>query len=278
MLIHDLNLTTDRPTFVTHLECSLTGERYEADRLHGLSAAGKPLLVRYDLDGVRATLTKEALAARPMDLWRWRELLPVRQTSNIVSLGENATPLIPLPRTAKRLGRAQLLAKDEGRLPTASFKARGLVMAVSMAKELGVTQVAMPTNGNAGAALLSYGGSAASVAALITDPAELATRSSNGTLNGNLLTVTSTLRGNGSVEQAWTALIATHGNLLAATKSENTTAQSRSDQAVAAREAVSGVDLDMEAADLLRLQQAYSGCAKILQIAKETIDSILNII
>jgi len=156
MLIHDLNLTTDRPTFVTHLECSLTGERYEADRLHGLSAAGKPLLVRYDLDGVRATLTKEALSSRPMDLWRWRELLPVRQTSNIVSLGENATPLIPLPRTAKRLGGAQLLAKDEGRLPTASFKARGLVMAVSMAKELGVTQVAMPTNGNAGAALAAY--------------------------------------------------------------------------------------------------------------------------
>ncbi|WP_448536763.1 threonine synthase [Sphingobium yanoikuyae] len=155
-MLHDLNLTTDRPTFVTHLECSLTGERYEADRLHGLSAAGKPLLVRYDLDGVRATLTKEALAARPMDLWRWRELLPVRQTSNIVSLGENATPLIPLPRTAKRLGGAQLLAKDEGRLPTASFKARGLVMAVSMAKELGVTQVAMPTNGNAGAALAAY--------------------------------------------------------------------------------------------------------------------------
>ncbi|WP_278376658.1 threonine synthase [Sphingobium yanoikuyae] len=153
---HDLNLTTDRPTFVTHLECSLTGERYEADRLHGLSAAGKPLLVRYDLDGVQAALTKEALSSRPMDLWRWRELLPVRQTSNIVSLGENATPLIPLPRTAERLGGAQLLAKDEGRLPTASFKARGLVMAVSMAKELGVTQVAMPTNGNAGAALAAY--------------------------------------------------------------------------------------------------------------------------
>ncbi|HUD93115.1 threonine synthase [Sphingobium sp.] len=153
---HDLNLTTDRPTFVTHLECSLTGERYEADRLHGLSAVGKPLLVRYDLDGVRATLNKEALAQRPMDLWRWRELLPVRQTSNIVSLGENTTPLIPLPRTAARFGAKHLLAKDEGRLPTASFKARGLVMAVSMAKELGVTQVAMPTNGNAGAALAAY--------------------------------------------------------------------------------------------------------------------------
>ena len=156
LLRHDLNLTTDRPTFVTHLECSLTGVRYAADQLHGLSAAGKPLLVRYDLDGVRAALTKDVLAQRPMDLWRWRELLPVRNTSNIVSLGENATPLVALPRTAARLGGAHLIAKDEGRLPTASFKARGLVMAVSMAKELGVTQIAMPTNGNAGAALAAY--------------------------------------------------------------------------------------------------------------------------
>ncbi|MEA3388330.1 threonine synthase [Sphingobium sp. CCH11-B1] len=168
---HDLNLITDRPTFVTHLECSLTGERYEADRLHGLSAAGKPLLVRYDLEGVRAALTKGALAARPMDLWRWRELLPVRQTASIVSLGENATPLIPLPRTAARLGARHLLAKDEGRLPTASFKARGLVMAVSMAKELGVTQVAMPTNGNAGAALAAYA-AVAGMEAVIFCPAD----------------------------------------------------------------------------------------------------------
>lgn len=170
-VLHDLNLTTDRPTFVTHLECSLTGERYAADRLHGLSAAGKPLLVRYDLDGVRASLTKDALAARPMDLWRWRELLPVRQTSNIVSLGENATPLIPLPRTAARLGGGQLLAKDEGRLPTASFKARGLVMAVSMAKELGVRAIAMPTNGNAGAALAAYA-AVAGMEAIVFCPAD----------------------------------------------------------------------------------------------------------
>lgn len=168
---HDLNLTADRQTFVTHLECSLTGERYEADRLHGLSAAGKPLLVRYDLDGVRRTLTKEALARRPMDLWRWRELLPVRHTANIVSLGENATPLIPLPRTAARLGGGQLIAKDEGRLPTASFKARGLVMAVSMAKELGVSEVAMPTNGNAGAALAAYA-AVAGVEAVVFCPAD----------------------------------------------------------------------------------------------------------
>ncbi|BAV64678.1 flagellar hook-associated protein FlgK [Sphingobium cloacae] len=129
-----------------------------------------------------------------------------------------------------------------------------------------------------GAPLLSYGGGAASVAALITDPAALATRSADGTLNGNLLTVQSTLRGNGSVEQNWTALIATQANLLTATKAEQTTAQGRVDQAVAAREAVSGVDLDMEAADLLRLQQAYAASAKILQVAKQTVDSILQII
>ncbi len=147
------NLTADRQTFVTHLECSLTGERYEADQLHGLSRAGRPLLVRYDLDGVWAALAKDALAARPTDLWRWRELLPVRRTENVVSLGEIETPLIPLVKSG---GGGNVLVKDEGRLPTGSFKARGLVMAVAMAKELGVTRIAMPTNGNAGAALAAY--------------------------------------------------------------------------------------------------------------------------
>ncbi len=146
------NLTTDRATFVTHLECSLTGERYEADRVHGLSAAGRPLLVRYDLDAVRCHLTRDALVARPTDLWRWRELLPVRRTADIVSLGEIETPLVPLPVS----GGANVLVKDEGRLPTGSFKARGLVMAVAMAKALGITRIAMPTNGNAGAALAAY--------------------------------------------------------------------------------------------------------------------------
>ncbi|WP_242130417.1 flagellar hook-associated protein FlgK [Sphingobium sp. Sx8-8] len=131
--------------------------------------------------------------------------------------------------------------------------------------------------GTSGAPLLS-GTSAATVTALISDPTQLATKSSDGTANGNLLTVSTTLRGNGSVEQGWTALIATHANLLASTKAENTTAQNRSDQAVAAREAVSGVDLDVEAADLLRIQQAYSASAKILQVAKDTVDSIMQII
>ncbi|MGY2733108.1 threonine synthase [Sphingomonas sp. UYP23] len=147
------NLTADRQTFVTHLECSMTGERYEADQLHGLSRVGRPLLVRYDLDAVKAALPKATLEARQTDLWRWRELLPVRHTGNIVSLGEIETPLVAIPKSA---GSANVLVKDEGRLPTGSFKARGLVMAVAMAKELGVTKIAMPTNGNAGAALAAY--------------------------------------------------------------------------------------------------------------------------
>ena len=146
------NLTTDRPTFVTHLECSMTGERYPADTLQGLSRVGRPLLVRYDLDGVKASVDRDGLTRRETDLWRWRELLPVRDTADIVSLGEIETPLIPLPRSGGR----NVLVKDEGRLPTGSFKARGLVMAVAMAKALGVTRIAMPTNGNAGAALAAY--------------------------------------------------------------------------------------------------------------------------
>ncbi len=153
----DENLTTERPTFVTHLECSATGERHAADELHNLSRAGKPLLVRYDLDGVKKALSKEALARRPRDLWRYRELLPVRRAEHIVSLGEAITPVVAMHKLAKTLGASEILIKDEGRLPTGSFKARGLVMAVSMAKALGVTHMAMPTNGNAGAALAAYG-------------------------------------------------------------------------------------------------------------------------
>src|SRR5580693_5605763 len=155
-LRYDENLTTERPTFVTHLECSMTGERYAADEVHNLSRVGKPLLVRYDLDGVKKALSKDALANRPPDLWRYRELLPVRRAENIVSLGEALTPLVALPKLAQKLGGGELLVKDEGRLPTGSFKARGLVMAVSMAKAFGIKHMAMHTNGNAGAALAAY--------------------------------------------------------------------------------------------------------------------------
>ena len=141
-------------TFVTHLECSYTGETYEADRIHGLSREGKPLLVRYDLAALGAGLDRETLSARSGGLWKYLELLPVRHEENIISLGEELTPLVDLPDF--QAGSGRLMVKDEGRLPTGSFKARGLALAVSMAKELGVTSVAMPTNGNAGAALAAY--------------------------------------------------------------------------------------------------------------------------
>jgi threonine synthase len=147
----------DLPTFVTHLECSLTGERYPADTVQTLSRAGRPLLVRYDLDGVRRAFPREALAGRPQTLWRYRELMPVRRAEDVVSLGEVTTPLVPLARIAAQLAiGGEILVKDEGRLPTGSFKARGLALAVSMAKELGIATMAMPTNGNAGAAMAAY--------------------------------------------------------------------------------------------------------------------------
>ncbi len=156
---------------VTHLECSLTRERHEAGRIHGLSGAGKPLLVRYDLEKAREALTREALAAREPTMWKWRELLPLPAGVAPVSLGEPQTPIVPLPRTAGRAGASQLLVKDEGGLPTGSFKARGLAVAVTMAKHFGVARMAIPTNGNAGAALAAYG-ARAGIETLVVCPAE----------------------------------------------------------------------------------------------------------
>ena len=155
-MLYDENLRAERPSFATHLECAYTGERHKADEVHNLSRAGKPLLVRYDLPGVAKALSREELARRPSDLWRYRELLPVRRAGDIVSLGEAVTPIVPLRRMSARLASGEILVKDEGRLPTGSFKARGLVVAVSMAKALGIKHMAMPTNGNAGAALAAY--------------------------------------------------------------------------------------------------------------------------
>jgi len=153
--------------FVTHLECSLTGERYEAGRPHNLSKAGKPLLVRYDLDAVARALTKDKLAGREPGMWKWRELLPMPEGCEPVSLGEPETPIIPLTKT----GGPNLLVKDEGRLPTGSFKARGLGMAITMAKHFGIERIAMPTNGNAGAALAAYG-TRAGIETIVICPAE----------------------------------------------------------------------------------------------------------
>ena len=157
--------------FMTHLECSLTGERYDANRLQNLSKAGKPLLARYDLDGVAALLTKEALALRPSGMWKWRELLPLPDGAEPVSLGEPETPLIPLDQVAKRHAARSPIVKDEGRLLTGSFKARGMAAAVSMAKHFGVGRIALPTNGNAGAALAAYA-ARAGMHSLVICPAE----------------------------------------------------------------------------------------------------------
>jgi threonine synthase len=139
--------------FVTHLECSLTGESYPAGEPHNLSRPGKPLLVRYDIDLARREMTRESIAPRPQGMWKWRELLPLAADAEPVSLGEPETPIISLPETARKAGASGLLVKDEGRLPTGSFKARGLTMAISMAQQFGIKSVALPTNGNAGAAL-----------------------------------------------------------------------------------------------------------------------------
>jgi threonine synthase len=152
---------------VTHLECSLTGERYEAGEVHNLSRAGKPLLVRYDLAAAARTLSRDGVAAREPGMWKWRELLPLPDGAEPVSLGEPETPIVALPN----IGGPNLLVKDEGRLPTGSFKARGLAMAVTMARQFGIRRIAMPTNGNAGAALAAYG-ARAGIETIVICPAE----------------------------------------------------------------------------------------------------------
>jgi threonine synthase len=154
---------------VTHLECSLTGERYEAGRVYNLSKAGKPLIVRYDMDAARWTMSRDSIASREPGMWKWRELLP--NDADPVSLGEPETPIVALPNIAAREGASNLLVKDEGRLPTGSFKARGLAMAVTMAKQFGIERIAMPTNGNAGAALAAYG-ARAGIETVVICPAE----------------------------------------------------------------------------------------------------------
>jgi len=142
---------------VTHLECAACGLKHEARRLHNLcTECGKPLLVRYDLEKAARTLTKESLRTRRADLWRYREVLPVEHDENIVSLGEGWTPLLHAERLGAQLGMKKLFIKDESQNPTQSFKARGMTTAISMAKELGVQKLAVPSAGNAAGALSAY--------------------------------------------------------------------------------------------------------------------------
>jgi threonine synthase len=144
----------------THLECTWTGEKIESEQLIGLSAAGKPLFARYDLEELKGRLTRGEVACRRADLWRYAEVLPVRDRAARLSLGEGWTPLVDAPRTAARVGVDRLWIKDEGQNPTGSFKARGLCLAVSRALELGAAAIALPSAGNAGSAAAAYGAAA----------------------------------------------------------------------------------------------------------------------
>ena len=142
---------------ITHLECAACGLRHEAQRLLNLChECGKPLLVRYDLEQAGRSLKRESLSGRRPDLWRYREVLPVENEADIVSLGEGWTPLLPAERLGKSLGLKALFIKDESQNPTQSFKARGMTAAVSMAKELGAKKLAVPSAGNAAGALAAY--------------------------------------------------------------------------------------------------------------------------
>jgi threonine synthase len=142
--------------FVTHLESALDGTRFPPGRVH-TTHQDRPLWVRYDLPAVRGAVRPSDIAARPPSLWRYRELLPLPRDAEPVTLGEGMTPLLPCPRLGKELGLSRLFVKDESQLPTGSFKSRGMTAAVSMAKHLGLTRLAIPTAGNAGGALAAYG-------------------------------------------------------------------------------------------------------------------------
>jgi threonine synthase len=143
---------------VTHLECALCGKHHEARTLQNLcTECGKPLLVRYDLGQAAKTLTPDGLGTRESSLWRYREVLPAEDDANIVSFGEGWTPLLKAERLARSLPiELDLYIKDEGQNPTQSFKARGMTAAISMAKELGIKKVAVPSAGNAAGAMAAY--------------------------------------------------------------------------------------------------------------------------
>ncbi|MBI2948368.1 MAG: threonine synthase [Verrucomicrobia bacterium] len=144
-------------SFVTHLECAHCGQRYDALQIHNLcTACQRPLWVRYDLDALRKEFPKKALFGRPPTIWRYLEMLPIRDPKNIVSLTETITPILETKRLAAAFGVKHLYVKDESRLPTGSFKSRGMTMAISKAREFGITRVAVPTAGNAGGAMAAY--------------------------------------------------------------------------------------------------------------------------
>jgi threonine synthase len=154
---------------LARLDCPRCGKEYDAEQVQGTCECGSPLLARYDLEQVADAVSPRDIAGRAPDLWRYHELLPVRRAQSVVTLGEGMTPLLAMPRIGAALGVPRLLMKDEGMLPTGTFKARGAAVGVSRAAELGVRAIAMPTNGNAGAAWSAYA-ARAGMRALITMP------------------------------------------------------------------------------------------------------------
>jgi threonine synthase len=148
---------TRSTSYLAGLECSGCGAKYSADKVHTFCReCQSALMPRYDLTGVRQHVDRDALIRRPVGMWRWQELLPVRDEDYIISLGEGDTPLLRVPRVGANLGLSNLFVKDESKNPTGSFKARGLAAAVSRAKELGIEKVIIPTAGNAGGAMAAY--------------------------------------------------------------------------------------------------------------------------
>lgn len=143
-------------SYVSHLECPKCQNVLEVTEVQQLCACGSPLFVRYDLEKVKENVSKESIGIRSTSLWRYHELLPVSAKENIVTLGEGWTPLEKMPQLGKHYQLSNLYIKDEGIIPTGSFKTRGASVGISKAKELGVKQLAMPTNGNAGAAWALY--------------------------------------------------------------------------------------------------------------------------
>src|SRR5919199_950727 len=158
-------------SFLSHLQCPRCGATHDADVPQNLCDCGSPLLARYDLEALAAARAFDDMAARPPTLWRYHELLPVRSPGHVVSLGEGMTPLVALERLGAKLGVKRLLMKDEGLIPTGTFKARGAAVGVSRARELGIERVAMPTNGNAGAAWSTYA-ARAGMRALVVMPVD----------------------------------------------------------------------------------------------------------
>jgi threonine synthase len=161
---------TQRLSYISDLECSDCGKKFSLHQIHTYCPyCQSPILVKYDLDATRQHVDREEIHRRPKGLWRWHELLPVRQPQNMVSLGEGDAALLHMPRLGRTLGLSQLYVKDESSNPTGSFKARGLSAAISMAKELGIKKVIIPTAGNAGGAMAAYA-ARADIQALIYMP------------------------------------------------------------------------------------------------------------